>query len=436
VTGSEGIVRSRILRVAVLAVTVAVTLFGVPLAIAVHALLYSDETNELERLALRGAVTVSSDAGLGDPIELPRTESSVQLGIYDLAGQRIAGTGPARGDQAVQRSLGGQVADHGTAEQLVVAVPVSVGEGVVAVSRAASPRSALQRTVAKTWAGMFVLALAAGGCACVFAAAQARRVNRPLERLVEGARELGAGNFDRRVEPSGVEEIDRAGEALNLTAQQLDELLSRERAFSAHASHQLRTPLTALRLGLETALATPGADLQKAAQRAVVAAEHLSRTVDDVLSLARGSATNVAVVDVHDMLAGVRERWHGALAALGRPLRIDDDSAPRRAVGSEAGVRQILDVLLDNALRHGRGEVTVVVRETDTAVAIDVIDDGSTRDRPLLPTQGDRVEGDATVARLGLAMATALAERQGGRLLHARTEPRTRLTLLLAQADG
>lgn len=428
--------RSRILRVAVLAVTVAVTLFGVPLAIAVRALLYSDETNELERLALRGAVTVSPDSGLGDPIELPPTESSVQLGIYDRTGQRIAGTGPAQGDRAVSRSLRGQVIDQGTSEQLVVAVPVTVGEGVVAVSRAASPRGALQRTAVKTWAGMFVLALAAGGCACIFAAAQARRVNRPLERLVEGARDLGAGNFGRRVEPSGVEEIDRAGDALNLTAEQLDDLLRREKSFSAHASHQLRTPLTSLRLGLETALATPGADLEKAARRAVVAAEHLSRTVDDVLSLARGSATNNAVVDVPDVLAGVRARWHGPLAELGRPLRIDDDSAPPRAGGSGAGVRQILDVLLDNALQHGTGEVTVVVRETDAAVAIDVIDEGSTRDRPLLPSREDRGEGEASADRLGLAMATALAQRQGGRLLHARTETRTRLTLLLRQSGS
>lgn len=428
--------RRRILRVAVLAVTVAVTLFGVPLAIAVHALLYSDETNELERLALRGAVTVSPDSGSGDPIELPQTEGSVQLGIYDLAGKRIAGTGPAHGDRAVVLSLGGQVTDQSTSEQLVVAVPVSVGEGVVAVSRAASPRNALQQTVAKTWAGMFVLALAAGGCACGFAAAQARRVNRPLEHLADVARELGAGNFDRRVTPSGVEEIDRAGDALNLTAAQLDELLSRERAFSAHASHQLRTPLTSLRLGLETALATPGADLEQAAQRAVAAAELLSQTVDDVLSLARGTATNAAAFDVHEMLAGVRARWHGPLAALGRPLRIDGDGGPPAAAGSDAAVRQILDVLIDNALRHGQGAVTVVVRETDTAVAVDVIDEGSTRDRHLIPAEGDRPPRGTSEDRLGLTMAAALARRQGGRLLHARTEQHTRITLLLRQGSG
>lgn len=426
--------RRRILGVAVIAVTLAVTLFGVPLAVAVHALLYSDEGTELERLALRGAVTVSPDAATGDPIELPATDSSTQLGIYDRSGRRVAGAGPALGDPAVSQALRGRLSDRNTAEQLVVAVPVTVGERVVAVSRAASQRSVLRRTVAGTWGVMLVLALVAGGLACALAAAQARRVNRPLELLVELARELGAGNFHRRAQPSGVEEVDRAGDALNSTAQQIEELISRERAFSAQASHQLRTPLTSLRLGIETALATPGADLEQAARRAVAAAEELSRTVDDVLALARGAGTTLATVDIGDLLAGVRSRWHGPLAAMGRPLRIHDDDAPHAAAGSVAAVRQILDVLLDNAMRHGQGTVTVEARETGTAVAIDVSDDGSTRDRHLIPVDGGHPARRDHVAGLGLAMARSLAQAQGGRLLHARTEEQTRVTVLLPKA--
>lgn len=431
--------RRRILRVAVLAVTVAVTLLGVPLAIAVHALLYSNETKELERLALRAAVTVSPDSGPGDPIELPPSDATVQLGIYDRAGRRVAGDGPGRGDRAVSAALQGRVSDLSSSEELVVAVPVSLGERVYAVSRAGSSRPAVQRAVVRSWVAMVLLALAAAGCACALAVAMARRVSRPLEDLVDVARAIGAGNFGHRAPSSGVEEIDRAGDALNETAHRLDELVSRERAFSAHASHQLRTPLTSLRLGLETALSTPGADLEYAARRAVIAAEHLSATVEDVLALARGDGTTGGTVDIGDLLAGIRARWHGPLAERGRPLRIRDDDAPSAAAGSDAAIRQILDVLLDNALRHGRGAVEVIARSTETAVAVDVIDDGSTQNRQLLPSHGDRGPAPDTsqrAGRLGLAMATSLALSQGGRLLHARTEPRTRVTLLLQQSPA
>lgn len=431
--------RSRILRVAVLAVTVAVTLFGVPLAVAVHALMYSGETNELERLALRGAVAVSPDLAAGDPVELPATASNVRLGIYDRAGRRVAGDGPDRADRAVNAALQGRVSDLSGPDELVVAVPVSLGEDVYAVSRAGSSRPAVQRAVVRSWAAMVLLALAAAGCACALAVALARRVSRPLENLVDVARALGAGDFGHRATPSGVDEVDRAGEALNETADRLDELVRRERAFSTHASHQLRTPLTSLRLGLETALSTPGADLEYAARRAVVAAEHLSATVEDVLALARGAGATGGTVDIGDLLAGIRARWHGPLAASGRPLRIRDEDAPGAAAGSDAAIRQILDVLLDNALRHGRGAVTVIARSTENGVAVDVIDEGSTQDRQLLPSHGDLPpERDASPrdGRLGLAMATNLALAQGGRLLHARTEPRTRVTLLLPQGPG
>jgi signal transduction histidine kinase len=100
---------------------------------------------------------------------------------------------------------------------------------------------------------------------------------------------------------------------------------------------------------------------------------------------------------------------------------------------SEAAVRQIVDVLIDNAYRHGRGAVVITAREANEAAAIDVQDDGSTTGLDLLP--------DATTARtwsagqrLGLSLARSLAEAEDGRLVHARTEEHTRLTLLLPSA--
>lgn len=424
--------RRRILGVAVLAVLLAVTLLGVPLALAGRALLYADEGSELERLALRGAAAVSADAAAGDPVELPSPENGVQLGIYDPQGRRTAGHGPRRADTAVRGALAGRVTESTTTDRLVAAVPVASGERIVAVARASSSRGVVRRRVAQTWAAMLGLALLATGCAVLLAAAAARRVTRPLEHLVAMARSLGDGTTRIAPAHSGVAELDRAGAALASTGHQLDALVARERAFTGRASHQLRTPLTSLRLGLESALATPGADLAEAGRAAVAAADELARTVDDVLALARGGPA-VTTVDLTTVLGDVRSRWHGPLAAAGRPLRTDDSDSPSTAAGSPAAVRQALDVLLDNAMLHGAGVVTVRVRSLDTAVAIDVADEGSTQGHLLVPVAGESAQGadDPPDRHLGLALARSLIEAQGGRLLHARTDPQTRFTLLL-----
>jgi signal transduction histidine kinase len=425
--------RRGITRVALITAMLAVLVFGIPLAYVMNRLLLGDEQSELERLALRAAVSIPANlAASGDPVELPRTEDSVRLGVYDARGRLIAGTGPARGDAAARQGLRGAVSDKGSDSELVAAVPVSQDEHVVAVVRAASPRAAVASNSRNVWAAMAGLALLSCAAAAGLAIFQARRLARPIERLKSVAEELGGGNFSVRAESSGVEEIDRAAAALNRTAERLGDVVSRERAFAAHASHQLRTPLTGLRLTLDNALATPGADLGAAARSALRTADELSRTVDDVLLLARAGAGEVRPLDLAELVSDTERRWHGLLAAEGRPLRVELD-APPLVRASEAAVRQIVDVLIDNAFRHGSGTIVVTAREASDAAAVDVRDQGSTTGVDLLP-DGAVGQTSATGHHLGLSLARRLAEAEDGRLLHARTEQRTRLTLLLPAA--
>jgi signal transduction histidine kinase len=313
---------------------------------------------------------------------------------------------------------------------LVVAVPVTSSERVIGVVRAASSSGEVRSRVWGAWAAMAGVAVLACACASVFAAVQARRLARPLQRLEAVAEDLGAGDFTSRAEPSGVGEIDRTGQALNRTAQRLDDMVARERAFTARASHQLRTPLTRLRLGLDAALHDRG-DLRAAAQEAIVSADQLSRTIDDVLAVSRGTPEGGAPLDVAALLADLRGRWHGPLAAAGRPLTVvDEQHLPTAA--SEPAVRQILEVLVDNAYRHGRGRVTVRARDGGGAVAVDVVDEGKAPGtRSLVPVLADGMPDMGGTHRLGLRMAQSLADGVGGRLLHAHTEAHTRLTLLL-----
>jgi signal transduction histidine kinase len=134
------------------------------------------------------------------------------------------------------------------------------------------------------------------------------------------------------------------------------------------------------------------------------------------------------------LLEEVRQNWHADLAARGRPLRIETAPEPPVCLASTAAVRQILDVLVDNAVRHGAGAVTLVVRESGDALAIDVIDEGTV----IGDDSGDlfRRRTAASGHGIGLAMARSLAEADGGRLLLGRPSPPTFTLLLPARDDS
>ncbi|MGH3497134.1 MAG: sensor histidine kinase [Nocardioidaceae bacterium] len=417
--------RRRILAVAVVAVMLAVTLFGVPLAIAVQRLLVGGEGDELERVASRTAIELSAQ---GDLDLASGSKGSVQLGSYDMHGRRVSGQGPSSADPQVRQALHGIVVRAQGTGDLVVAVPVYGHGHVLGAVRATSSPTLLNATVWGSWLAMLGLAAVATGSAVLLARRQARRLSTPIEDLEQVAESLGAGDFSVRAQTSGVGEVDRAGDALNRTAARLGDLLARERDFSAHASHQLRTPLTGLRLGIETALADPDADTREALRQALDTVDNLSRTVDDVLALTRGSSTATLPLDVTGVLDDLSARWQQTYEHLGRVLVVTADEPPSTTVSLPA-VRQILDVLVDNALRHGRGRVSVTARDAGGALAFDVCDAGSTEGRSLLagPLSGD----DDGRRALGLSMARALAEGEGGRLVHAWNETTTRLTLLL-----
>ena len=425
--------RRQILTLSVMAVTLAVTVFGVPLAVVARQLIYADQNLTLERLALRGAIAVSSDALLsGDPVELPAGDPQVDLGIYDTAGHLVSGHGPAVGGAGLQAALTAQVADASTSAEIVVAVPVSDQEHVIAIARAAYPRSAVQRKVVTAWSLMAAAAAIAVLSAVIVARVRTRRLTEPLRQLTAMAEELGGGNLAARAPHSGIDEIDRTGVAMNRTASRLQDLLERERQFSARASHQLRTPLTGLRLTLETALVAPSGDLHGAAREALSIAGELERTIDDVLTLSQGDPRPGEAIDAATVLDDIARRWGPRLRTAGRELVVRTDDPPV-GLASLAGVRQILDVLLDNALRHGRGTVTVVARRSTQALAFDVIDEGSTAGRRLVadpPTTPPPTTPPPT-ERIGLRMAASLAAGQGGRLVHDHTAPTTLLTLLL-----
>ncbi len=149
-------------------------------------------------------------------------------------------------------------------------------------------------------------------------------------------------------------------------------MLGRERSLSAEVSHQLRTPLSGLRLELE-ALRSRQVDVGPA----LAAVDRLDGIIADVIALARDLPTLQSAV-VAELLSSAEHRWHGPLAAATRPLRlvVDPDLPAAIAISSRAAA-QILDVFVDNARLHGRGAITIHARAMDGAVAIDVSDEGT-----------------------------------------------------------
>lgn len=421
---------TRRVLISILAATVvAVLVFGLPLARAVQRTYEGDAVINLERQATQAATTVPPGLGTtADPLDAP-VIAGVAVAVYGADGRRLSGDGPDTADAAVQGALAGRVTQRGEASGPIVAVPLAANERIFGALRAARPEAAVEQRVHRAWALMALLAVGAVSVAGIIGYRQARRLARGAGGLASAAAALGRGDFTSRAAPSGVAEYDAIADALNTTAGRLARVLERERAFSADASHQLRTPLAGLRLRLEAAQLDDQISRHRLLADALAEVDRLEATVDDLLDLARDSHSREAL-DVDEVIGDVERAWHGALAAAGRPLRVDTEPDLVAPHASPAAVRQILTVLVANAAEHGAGAVTLQTRAVPGGVAIDVGDEGggiNGSHEGIFERRSDEAAGHG----IGLALARSLAEAEGARLVLSRPGPKPVFTLLL-----
>ncbi|SHN71622.1 Signal transduction histidine kinase [Geodermatophilus obscurus] len=431
--------RTRIVALAVLASVLATCLFAVPLAVGVLQYAAQHERGHLVRVASDVAIDVSGDVYDDDPVDpddIDLEEDDYSVAVYDDDGDRLAGGVPGEHRRMLSQALDGEVRTRSQDDLLVAAFPITHSDDVVGAVLVTTPRSTVLDQVALIWAGMAGLAATAVAITLLVARGQAWRLARPLEDLEESARRLGDGDFSVRTRRGGIEEIDAVGAALDTTAIRLDDLLARERAFSADASHQLRTPLAGMRLRLEAALERTDADPRQAIAASLVDADRLEAIIDELLGLARaGQAASAGPVDLDALLGEVGPEWAARLALHGRDLAVRVDPGAPDARASGAAVRQVLGVLVDNATTHGRGTVTVTVREAAGAVAVDVSDEGPGVQDPegvLFSRQADRRDGHG----IGLALARRLVEAEQGRLTLTSASPPVFTMLLPATSTG
>jgi len=267
-----------------------------------------------------------------------------------------------------------------------------------------------------------VVAVVAGAAMALW---QANRLAAPLVYLAASAEQIGAGQTRPRLRPSGVEEIDLVAEELVRSADRMAARLSAERQFAADASHQLRTPLTALTMRLEeiAALSTQE-DVRAEAEASLEQVERLVGVVDDLLGRTRrtlGAATELVVLD--DVFAQQRAEWEPAFATADRSLII----APTEATvfATPGGLAQVLATLIENSLHHGAGTTSVIARESGAnhATVIEVRDEGPGVPDELAAKIFERSVTSGKGTGLGLSLARDLVTADGGRLELSQRSP-------------
>jgi signal transduction histidine kinase len=239
-------------------------------------------------------------------------------------------------------------------------------------------------------------------------------------RPVEAMRRRAAAGDERLPLPAARDEIHRLGETLNALLARLRGSIERERRFVADASHELRTPLAVLKTELEAALRDP--EPQPAISSAIEEVDRLSQLAEDLLVLARSEEGELPVrcetLRVRPLLEGVRDRFADRATRAGRALVVEDGDLTVSA--DPLRLRQALGNLVDNALRHGAGDVTLRAAAEDGGVALEISDDGP----GFAPDIADRAferfaRGDVARTRggtgLGLAIVRAIAQAHGGR---------------------
>jgi signal transduction histidine kinase len=406
-----------------LAVTV-VVLLGVPMAVVIQRLAMRDTYLALERDAASAGLVVSVDGVSGtDPIELPELASGVLLSVYSAGGRRVAGAGPDSADLAVSGALRAVPTQSQVDGNPVVALPLTSDEQLYGAIRAQAPNGAVPSRARPYWLVLAGLAVGSFLISALLANILGRRLARPIQRIAAATTALGAGSFDVDIESAGIGEIDDAADALRAAARRLGDVIERERAFSARVSHQLRTPLAGLYLDIEQS-AMPADQRTKALEHI----ERLGATIDDLVRLSRHAAPAGSVSLLATAFDQVEQRWHGPLAARGRPLRTKADDGIENIPMSEAALRQILDVLVQNALEHGSGPVEIVAHGIAGGVVVEVSDGG--------PSSEGSSAGLASGRGIGLPLARSLAETEGARLLGGSHSGGTTYRLIVAVPDA
>lgn len=407
--------RRRILQSTLLVVAITALVLGGPLAITtwqlVEDFIRADLTSRLEQIAAR----LDDEPASG--VQLDRTAVGLAVPIHG----RLTLALPDRPEQVLGQDVG--------ANPVAETLPFGPGGALTL----AEPRSIMGTEQVQVTLVVLLLVVLSVGTGAVVATVTARRLANPLLDVAGRAARLGAGDFRPAPHRHGIPELDRVSEVLDTSAAALAELLQRERALVGDVSHQLRSRLTALQLRLDELSTHPDPSARREALAALEQTERLSEVLDELLDAARlARAAGAEPLDLRAGLTAVAEEWRPALRAEGRSLKVRVPEGLLARV-TPARIREAVGALLDNATRHGGGTVTMTARAAENSLVIEVSDGGQGVPEELVAHVFDRGVSVGSSTGLGLALARALVEADGGRLELSRARPPT-FTIFLPAA--
>jgi signal transduction histidine kinase len=395
-------VRRRLLASTLTIALIAIVVLVIPLAIALDRVIHDTAQARVERDASRVAHALEKNNMVDEPPA--------------ILAKRLVNVIPDGNSVVVQYPNGPRVSTPTISHAVKASAPGP--KGTVVTLRA--PAGDVDARVRRVLIFLALLAIVGLGGALALATLQSRRLTAPLARLSRSATRLGEGDFSHATPRSGVQEIDGIADALDSSAQRIDRLLRAERSFSTNASHQLRTALTGLELRLEELATSSDPEVHAEATAALEQAHRLGSTVEELLALARtGRAGMVTEFDLAELARAHAQDVSPVLSRDGRTVSID---APRRVpvVAAAGALGQALDIVLSNAVRHGRGTLSVRVTSDERHAIVEIGDQGRGFDDPTNAFQG-RPSDDGH--GIGLALARTLVIAEGGTIAIRQAAP-------------
>ncbi|MEU5435187.1 ATP-binding protein [Streptomyces sp. NPDC020719] len=410
--------RRRLINSTLAVVLVVIAVFGVSLVIVETRTISSSAQESVESEALR-LVSVIDSRMLANETVGPQALAGIGSDRYarvDIPGRDAIELG-VRPDGSVIRGTA-------TGER---------GESVLVEES----RSTVTREVGRTLLIIGAVALLAIVSAVLLAVRQANKLASPLTDLAETAERLGSGDPRPRHKRYGVHELDRVADVLDSSAERIGRMLTAERRLAADASHQLRTPLTALSMRLEEIALTDDLDtVKEEATIALTQVERLTDVVERLLTNSRDPRIGSAVVfDLDEVVKQQLEEWRPAYRSAGRAI-VRSGKQGLRAVGTPGAVAQVLAALIENSLMHGGGTVAVRTRVTGNQTVVEVTDEGPGVPPDLGARIFERTISGRNSTGIGLAVARDLAEADGGRLEMLQQQPAVFALFLSRVARG